>query len=130
MLNIGHMKSLTLIQVLLLSLSIAISSILISGCGLISFKAGNIFDASLLESDLRAGVSDSEQIKVLLGDPFGIGRALMPFHEKPRTVWTYYFEQGSIDLGGGESTDNRKYLFIFLDENIYEGYMWFDSKLN
>jgi hypothetical protein len=105
------------------------SLVLISGCGPIDFQAGQNFDTGLLESVLVPGVSKVEQIEAVLGKPFGKGRSLMPFHEEPRTVWTYYFEQGSINLGGGESKDNRKYLFIYIAEDTYDGYIWFDSQL-
>lgn len=130
MFNIRCLQKKILIKGLFFMFFIVTSSLLIGGCGPINFKAGERFDSGQLESVLKTGDSDHTQIKAVLGDPFGTGRALMPFHDKPRTVWTYYFEKGSIDLGGGESTDNRKYLFIFLDDDIYDGYIWFDSILN
>ena len=111
------------------SLLIVMSLILISGCGTINFQGGQNFDTGLLESALVPGVSKAEQIEAILGKPFGKGRSLMPYHKEPRTVWTYYFEQGSINLGGGESKDNRKYLFIYIAEDTFDGYIWFDSKL-
>jgi len=106
------------------------SALLINGCGPINFQAGKSFDSETLESALSAGVSKGAQVEAVLGKPLGKGRALMPYHDEPRTIWTYYFEEGSISLGGGESKDSRKYLFVFLDKDTYEGYMWFDSHLN
>ena len=110
-------------------LSISISLVLISGCGPIDYQAGRSFDSGSLESVLVPGVSKAAQIEATLGKPFGKGRALMPFHEEPRTVWTYFFEKGSLDMGGGESEDNRKYLFVYLAEDTLDGYIWFDSQL-
>jgi hypothetical protein len=102
---------------------------LAGGCGPMDFQIGRSVDSAVLESGLKPGVSNSAEIESLLGKPFGKGRALMPFHEEPRTVWTYYFEQGSIDPGGKENKDKRKYLFVFLAGDIYDGYLWFDSEL-
>jgi hypothetical protein len=111
-------------------LLISLSLILLSGCGPIDFQAGRSFDSGSLESVLMPGVSKATQIEAVLGKPFGKGRALMPYHEEPRTVWTYFFEQGSINLGGGESKDKRKYLFVYFAEDTLDGYMWFESNLS
>ena len=127
--NIENRRGESSFKRFLFFLLIVMSLLLIGGCGTIDFQVGKSFDSLSLETNLIAGVSNAEQVEATLGKPFGKGRALMPFHEAPRTVWTYYFEQGSIDLGGGENKDKRKYLFLFLAEDIYEGYIWFDSLL-
>jgi len=127
--HIKHRQSWTTFKRLLFFLLIIISAILINGCGPIDFQAGRGFDSGSLESLLSPGVSKGAQVETVLGKPLGKGRALMPYHDEPRTIWTYFFEKGSIKLGGGESKDSRKYLFVFLDKDTYEGYMWFDSQL-
>lgn len=129
MLNIKFRQSWIVCNGLSFFLFLSMSLILISGCGPIDFQAGKSFDSESLESVLVPGVSKAAQIEAILGKPFGKGRALMPFHEEPRTVWTYFFEQGSINLGGGESKDKRKYLFVYLLEDTFDGYIWFDSQL-
>ena len=129
MLDIKHRQSWIACNGLSFFLFISMSLILISGCGPIDFQIGRSFDSGSLDSVLIPGVSKAVQIEAVLGKPFGKGRALMPFHEEPRTVWTYFFEQGSINLGGGESKGKRKYLFVYLAEDIFEGYIWFDSQL-
>lgn len=101
----------------------------LSGCGTMQFESGRKVNAEVLEQSLKTGVSTVADVKQVLGEPFGQGRALMPFHETPRTVWTYYYEQGSADLGSGEMHDRRLYLFVFLVDNRYDGYMWFASTL-
>lgn len=127
--NSKHRQSEISSKGLLFFLLMVTSLLPVGGCGKVDFQAGQSFDSVSLESGLIAGVSNGVQVQAALGKPFGKGRALMPFHESPRTVWTYYFEQGSVDLGGGDSKDNRKYLFVFLAEDTYEGYMWFESQL-
>jgi hypothetical protein len=108
---------------------LALLTLTVSGCGPVNYRAGHNFDSSLLENALQTGVSSSADVQATLGAPFGKGRALMPYHETPKTVWTYFFEEGSMDLGSGTVDDKRKYLFIFFDKDIYEGYMWFHSRL-
>jgi hypothetical protein len=102
---------------------------LLAGCGSLDFRVGEEFDPTLLKRNLQPGVSTSAQIEALLGEPFGTGRAMMPYHDGPRTVWTYYSELGSVDLGSGAVHDKRRYLFVFLVDDVFDGYMWFDSKL-
>lgn len=102
---------------------------LVAGCGSIDFRMGDEFDPTHLNRDLQASVSTASQVEALLGKPFGIGRAMMPYHDGPRTVWTYYFERGSVNIGSGALHDDRRYLFVFLVDDVFEGYMWFDSKL-
>lgn len=130
MLNYKHIQRWVTWNGLLFIHLILLSLILFSGCGPINFQAGQRFDLESLDSVLIPGVSKAEQIEAELGKPFGKGRALMPFHDEPRTVWTYYFEEGSINLGGGQGRDNRKYLFVYLAEDTFDGYIWFDSQLN
>jgi len=102
----------------------------LAGCGTVQFETGRKFDPSSLERSLKTGVSTQTDLKTVLGKPYGKGRALMPFHPSDRTVWTYYYEQGSVDVGSGNLTDQRLYLFVFIDGDRYDGYMWFASKLN
>jgi hypothetical protein len=54
----------------------------------------------------------------------------MPFHESDRTVWTYYYERVSVDVGASAMRGERLYLFVFLAGDRFDGYMWFESKLN
>ena len=94
------------------------------------FETGRKFNPSLLEQSLKTGVSVQADVRRALGEPYGKGRALMPFHESDRTVWTYYYERGSFDMGSGETHDQRLYLFVFLAGDRLDGYMWFASKLD
>ncbi len=102
----------------------------LGGCGSVRFEMGRAFDPGLIEQSLQTGVSTQADVKRALGEPYGKGRALMPFHESDRTVWTYYFGQGSVDPSSGKMEDRRRYLFVFLDGDRFDGYMWFASKLN
>ena len=130
MLNLIHRQANTSLRRKVFPLVILISLLTVSGCGTINYKTGKNFEPSLLESRLISGVSNCAQVQKTLGTPFGKGLALMPYHASPRTIWTYYFDEGSLNLSGGDNTDKQKLLFVFLDGDTYEGYMWFDSQLH
>jgi len=101
----------------------------LGGCGTVQFRIGNEFNPGVLERALKTGISTRANVKALLGKPYGTGKTLMPFHDSPRTVWTYFYEIGNVDFGGGNSHDHRRYLFVYFDGDFYDGYMWFDSQM-
>jgi hypothetical protein len=105
------------------------SGLLLAGCGTMQFKAGQPFDTGLLERTLKTGASTQADVRAALGAPYGQGRAMLPFHDAARTVWTYFTERGSMNLGNGEMQDQRTYLFVFFAGERLDSYMWFDSAL-
>jgi len=95
---------------------------LFSACMDMQFRMGKKTNPEVLEKALRPGVSDSKDVLAALGEPFGKGMAMLPItHETPRTMWTYYYGEADMKDGRG------MYLFVFLDRDIYDGYMWFSS---
>ena len=101
----------------------------LSGCAAVNFEMGRKFDANVLEQSLRTGDSTQADVRQALGEPFGTGRALMPFHESPRTVWSYIYQGGSFNVGSGESDSNLQLLFVFFAGDRFDGYMWNAAKL-
>lgn len=112
-------------------MSLYLFIILNYGCSMIfDIESGNRFNASLIENNLKPCFSSESDVIRLLGVPGGKGQALMPFHDSQRTVLTYYFEQGRLSFPDYQGKDRRNYLFVFLKNNIYEGYLLFDSTLD
>jgi len=101
----------------------------LGGCGTVQFAAGRSVDTGALEDTLKAGVSTAAEVRHVLGEPYGQGRALMPFQDSERMVWTYFHERGSVDAASGQMRDQRVYLFVFMKEDRFDGYMWFASEL-
>lgn len=101
----------------------------LGGCGTVQIVAGRSVDVAALESTLKAGVSTAAEVRQALGAPYGEGRALMPFQDSERSVWTYFHERGTVDTGSGQIRDQRTYLFVFLKDERFDGYMWFASEL-
>jgi hypothetical protein len=99
---------------------------LMAGCGTFNFQAGNLPNIEALENTLKLGESTENDVSRVLGEPFGKGREMLPFHEKSRPMWSYYYEQGYFRLSG--SGDGRRvFLFVFFNQGRYDGYMWFSS---
>lgn len=99
----------------------------LSSCGSVQVRAGKKPDIALLQKTLHVGRAREQDVRAVLGNPDGRGRSMLPWQSSPRTVWTYYYEEGVIDLGGAGSDDRRIFLFVFLDEGRFDGYLWFSS---
>jgi hypothetical protein len=88
-------------------------------------------DVSALESVLKVGHSNQSEVRAALGAPSGKGKEMFPigqelgtvysYHQKQRTMWSYYYEEGTL------KDDRRIFLFVFFDDERYDGYMWFSS---
>jgi hypothetical protein len=92
----------------------------ISGCN-IQMRAGRLPNIQALEDSLQPGISTRSEVLMALGEPFGRGKEMLPIGQKSRTLWSYYYEEGSLE------DDRRIFLFIFLDGDKFDGYMWFSS---
>lgn len=95
-------------------------SFLMVGC-IDRFRIGNRPNADVLESSLRLRESTPADVVAVLGQPDGKGRALLPIDSKPRTMWSYYYEEGDL------KDSRRIFLFVYFDKGLYDGYMWFSS---
>ena len=100
-----------------------------NACAPIQYRAGRQFDPGQLEQKLQAGVSREADVRAILGEPFGQGRAIMPYQDAPRTVWSYFHDQTVIDLGNGKIDSRRQYLFVFFLCDRFDSYMWFNGDL-
>lgn len=84
-----------------------------------------------LETTLRPGESTPAEVVAALGEPSGRGGVMLPVLDKrARESWTYYFEKGYVKdaRGGGVDVDTRRtFLFVYFDDGVYDGYLWFSS---
>lgn len=78
-------------------------------------------DTGKLESALKPGTSTRAEIVTLLGEPAGKGSALLPIADKPKTLWLYQREEIT------RIESRHAMLFIFLDKDILDGYLWFST---
>jgi hypothetical protein len=107
----------------------AVAAAALSGCGPMHYRAGTQFEPDLLEQRLKPDSSGEAEVRAALGEPYGRGRALMPYQDAPRTLWTYFFDQASIDIGSGKMESSRRYLFVFFRDGRLDSYMWFGADL-
>jgi hypothetical protein len=95
------------------------------------WETGRIPDVEVLEQTLKLGDSTTEDVRAALGEPSGQGGLMMPLIDaKPRKIWSYYYSRGYVKQqgSGGVAGDTwRIALFIYFDENRYDGYQWFST---
>jgi len=95
---------------------------LAAGCAIpISIVIGSRPNTEILETSLRIGESTREHVVATLGQPYAKGRWMMPIDDRARTLWTYYYEDGLL------ADARRIVLFVYFDQDRYDGYMWFSS---
>jgi hypothetical protein len=110
-------------RIALVALLLAASS---GGCVSGRLHMGRTVAVEKLEGGLTIGKSTADDVRRVLGEPDGRGEALLPILAGPRTVWSYYYEFS--DLSGLEVEHwGRTLLWIYLDGEVYDGYLWFSS---
>lgn len=116
--NISNIRHMTRVFGQLAVILLACSYI--AGCAEVKVRAGNSIDIAALDQ-LRVGESTSDEVTALLGRPYGEGRSYLPFQAEHLDMWSYYYELGTL------SDDRRTFLFVYFDDEIYDGHMWFSS---
>lgn len=107
-------------------------SLLAAGCG-DKYYVGTRPVTAALETTLRPGESTPAEVIAALGKPSGRGSVMLPVLDKQaRESWTYYFEKGHVKAAQGGRLDvdmRHTFLFVYFDDGIYDGYLWFSSLL-
>ena len=111
-----------------------VASLLLAGCGTARIEKGRRVDPRLLETNLRLGKSTRADVLAALGEPNGRGRGLLPIDPTPKTVWSYFYEEATIeafaDFPNSDLKDYRRLLLcVYFDGDRYDGYLWFSSLL-
>lgn len=96
----------------------------LSGCADIRLRMGTETQPQNIESVLRLNQSTQSDVKQIFGAPDGTGAYVSPITGKYSTVWSYYFAEGTL-----KSMDDT-YLFIYFDNDVYEGYLWFENTIS
>ena len=95
----------------------------LSGCVSIQLRMGTETQPQNIETVLQLKQSTQEDVKKVFGPPDGLGAYVSPVTGKYSTVWSYYFAQGTLE------TMDDTFLYIYFDDDIYEGYLWFENTL-
>lgn len=100
---------------------LAIIIVLTTGCMDIKTRIGKMPDTEALEKTLHIGESSQNDVLAALGVPYGKGKEMLPIGKSARTMWSYYYEEGTL------KDSRRIFLFVFINQDRYDGYMWFSS---
>jgi len=95
--------------------------VLSSGCMNIQVRMGNRPNVEALERSLRVGESTQTDVLRVLGQPSGKGAAMLPIDPKPRTMWSYYYSESTLE------ESKQIFLFVYFDQTRYDGYLWFSD---
>jgi hypothetical protein len=92
-----------------------------AGCGNVRFYVSRQIDLDAIESRLRLKESTREDVEAVLGAPEGKGREMLPMTPDPRSMWSYYYEEGTLQ------DVRRVFLFVYFDGDVFDGYFWVSS---
>lgn len=92
-----------------------------AGCGNVRYYVSRQIELDAIESRLRMKESTREDVLAVLGPPEGKGREMLPMTPSPRTLWSYYYEEGTFQDA------RRVFLFVYFDGDIFDGYFWVSS---
>ena len=108
------------------------SAILVGACSEVSYTANERPPIAALEGTLKIGGSTQHDVIAALGKPNGKGSIFLPVDAKPREMLSYYFEEGKLTASSGAvyGTAQRTFLWVYFDQDRYDGYMWFTTTLS
>ena len=111
------------------ALAATLTFLLVAAC---KYSANDRPNVEALEGRLKMGVSSKDEIIAALGKPSGAGGFYLPIDAKARSTLSYYFEEGDVNASGGAVyiRANRVFLWVFLDHDRYDGYMWFNTTIS
>jgi len=92
-----------------------------TGCANFRFYVSRQIDLDAIEAQLRMKESTRKDVLAVLGPPEGKGREMLPMTPAPRTMWSYYYEEGTLQDA------RRTFLFIYFNGDIFDGYFWVSS---
>lgn len=93
----------------------------LGGCPTVYIRMGQLPSTDVLEKSLHVGQSTRQDVLAALGRPYATGRWMLPTDSQPRTLWTYYYENGTLE-------DARRFvLLVYFDQDRFDGYVWFSS---
>ena len=92
-----------------------------TGCGNVRYYVSRQIELDAIESQLRMKESTRKDVLAVLGSPEGEGREMLPMTPAPRTMWSYYYEEGTLQDA------RRVFLFVYFDGDVFDGYFWVSS---
>lgn len=100
--------------------------LLISGCMSLTYGVAPRTDRL---AQLTPGQSRSSEVLLALGEPRGKGAAHLSAAIPMRNVWFYEYElvKSRAGLTSTSTSVDLKMLVVFMQGDVYDGYLWFSS---
>ena len=102
-----------------LFLTVVIFTAALQGCST-KITYGTIPNTEALGS-LSVGISRAPEVEQVLGKPRGKGSAFFESVGEPREIWSYEYTESE------GSQIRLKMLLVFMNGQIFDGYLWFSS---
>ena len=101
----------------------------VAGCApYLQIRVGSRPNLQGIEQRLHVGLSTTDDVLAVLGPPQGKGYAMLPIDPKQRVMWSYAHFRGYMQTRGETRGDMRSlFLFVYFEQDLYTGYMWFSS---
>jgi len=104
----------------------------LAGCAT-GVTTGAFTQVSLVDRELRRGVSTKMDVQRMLGAPNGFGGAVFPTDTHQQEVW-YYDDIEATDYktepdGFMKVSVRQQILLIFFKGGLYDGFMWYSNKV-
>ena len=74
---------------------LVLSLLMLAACADIKMRAGRKVDVEQVQQ-FTLGRSTAGEVRNKLGEPYGKGRAYLPYQQKHVDTWTYYYELGTL----------------------------------
>ena len=121
----GHLK-------MCLPLVIVYCFAVLAGCAT-AVTTGAFTQVSLVDRELKRGVSTKMDVQRMLGAPNGFGGAVFPTDTHQQEVW-YYDDIEATDYktepdGFMKVSVRQQILLIFFKGGLYDGFMWYSNKV-
>lgn len=103
-----------------------------AGCAT-GVTTGAFTQVSLVDKELKRGVSTKMDVQRMLGAPNGFGGALFPTDMHQQEVW-YYDDIEATDFKSEPDevmkvSVRQQILLIFFKGGLYDGFMWYSNKV-
>jgi hypothetical protein len=110
---------------------IFLAGVLVAGCASQKATTGAFVQVSLIDTELRRGVSTKMDVNRVLGAPKGFGSAVLPTDPNPREVWFYDDIELTDFKSEGEGVlrvnVRQQVLLVFFKKGVFDGFMWFSN---
>lgn len=83
------------------------------------------FKNDALTTIFKKGVTTTEDVKNVLGEPNGKGEFLYPDDSVQRVIW--FYEKIVLDFSGGKIDFQQDILMVYFKKETFDGFLWYSD---